>query len=189
MRAYTSQHLHHFISLSVFIPVRVFFWLWSSSWLCHNDLKIQKYFIYSPRKLILTKNKIGRKTPYDTTFLAPLWKEIFNYKSSRTVVFLKMSRNSQESTCARVSFLIKLQVWGLQLYLKKRLWYRCFPVNVGTLFITLFISFKKLFSLSRYSNFCISVFPSCSPSAIALEVDRRYYILKFMTLSTVEIRT
>ena len=35
------------------------------------------------------------------------------------------------------------------------------------------ISSKKLFSFSRYSNFCISVFPSFSPSAIALEVDRR----------------
>ena len=32
-----------------------------------------------------------------------------------------MSQNSQENTCARVSFLITL--------LKKRLWQRCFPVN------------------------------------------------------------
>ena len=32
-------------------------------------------------------------------------------------VFLKISQNSQENTCARVSFL------------KKRLWHRCFPVN------------------------------------------------------------
>ena len=34
-------------------------------------------------------------------------------------VFLKISQNSQENTGVRVSFLI----------LKKRLWYRCFPVN------------------------------------------------------------
>ena len=34
-------------------------------------------------------------------------------------VFLKISRNSQESTGARVSFLIKLQTSGLQLYLKR----------------------------------------------------------------------
>ena len=27
-------------------------------------------------------------------------------------VFLEISKNSQESTCARVSFLIKLQAWG-----------------------------------------------------------------------------
>ena len=31
-------------------------------------------------------------------------------------VFLEISQNLQENTCARVSFLIKLQVSGLQLY-------------------------------------------------------------------------
>ena len=41
-------------------------------------------------------------------------------------VFLKISPNSQESTCARVSFLIKLQAATL---LKKRLWHSYFPVN------------------------------------------------------------
>ena len=46
-------------------------------------------------------------------------------------VFLKISQNSQENTCARVSFLIKSQTLGLRpaTVLKKRLWYRCFPVN------------------------------------------------------------
>ena len=35
-----------------------------------------------------------------------------------------------------------------------------------------FISSKNLFLISRYSNFCITVFPSFPPlSAIALEVD------------------
>ena len=33
-----------------------------------------------------------------------------------TKVFLKFSQNSQENTCANVSFLMKLQAWGLQLY-------------------------------------------------------------------------
>ena len=36
-------------------------------------------------------------------------------------MLLEIPENSQENTCARVSFLIKL--------LKKRLWCRCFPVN------------------------------------------------------------
>ena len=31
-------------------------------------------------------------------------------------LFLEISQNSQENTCARVSFLIKLQVLALQLY-------------------------------------------------------------------------
>ena len=34
-------------------------------------------------------------------------------------VFLEVLQNSQENTCARVSFLIKLQVSGLQLYFKR----------------------------------------------------------------------
>ena len=36
-------------------------------------------------------------------------------------MFLKISQNSQENTCARVSFLIKLQDWGLQLLKKEAL--------------------------------------------------------------------
>ena len=31
-------------------------------------------------------------------------------------MFLEISQNSQEKTCATISFLIKLQAWGLQLY-------------------------------------------------------------------------
>ena len=31
-------------------------------------------------------------------------------------VFLEISQNSQENTCSRVSFLIKLQAKGLELY-------------------------------------------------------------------------
>ena len=43
-------------------------------------------------------------------------------------MFLEILQNSQENTCARVSFLIKLQARPATL-LKKRLWHRCFPVN------------------------------------------------------------
>ena len=32
-------------------------------------------------------------------------------------MFLKLSQNSQENTCVRVSFLIKLQAWGQNIYL------------------------------------------------------------------------
>ena len=34
-------------------------------------------------------------------------------------VFLGISQNSQENTCTRVSFLIKLQAWGQTLFFKK----------------------------------------------------------------------
>ena len=32
------------------------------------------------------------------------------------MVFLEILQNSQENTCARVAFLIKLRAWGLQFY-------------------------------------------------------------------------
>ena len=41
-------------------------------------------------------------------------------------VYLQISQNSQENTCARVSLLIKLRPATL---LKKTLWQRFFPVN------------------------------------------------------------
>ena len=43
-------------------------------------------------------------------------------------VFLKILHNSQENTCARVSFLKKLQAEAC-VFIKKRLWHRCFRVN------------------------------------------------------------
>ena len=49
-------------------------------------------------------------------------------KYSVKTVFLKICQNSQENTCTRVSFLIKLQARPAAL-LKKRFWHRCFPVN------------------------------------------------------------
>ena len=90
-------------------------------------------------------------------------------------MFLKILQNLQENTCARASFLIKLNK-----SLKKSLWHRCFPVNyakflripflklVSAVFIKFlffhqmialqklwkmfFISSKKLFSFLRYSR-------------------------------------
>ena len=44
-------------------------------------------------------------------------------------MFLKTSQNSQENTCARVSFLIKLQASACNFIKKVTLWHRCFPVN------------------------------------------------------------
>ena len=47
---------------------------------------------------------------------------------SEEKVFLKISQNSQENTCARFSFL------------KKRLWRRCFPVNFAKFLRRLFFT-------------------------------------------------
>ena len=42
------------------------------------------------------------------------------------------------NTCARASFLIKLQTWPATL-LKKRLWHRCFPVDFAKFLRTSFL--------------------------------------------------
>ena len=44
------------------------------------------------------------------------WPEAVVRRCSAKMVFLEISHNSQENTCARVFFLIKLQGSGLQLY-------------------------------------------------------------------------
>ena len=44
-------------------------------------------------------------------------------------MFLKNWQNSQENTCARVTFFNKVTGLRLTTLLKKRLWHRCFSVN------------------------------------------------------------
>ena len=44
-------------------------------------------------------------------------------------VFLEISQNSQENTCARISFFNKVAGLSSATLLKKRLWHSCFPVN------------------------------------------------------------
>ena len=54
-------------------------------------------------------------------------------------LFLEILQNSQENTCARASFLIRLQVASATL-LKKRPWHRCFPVNFAEFLRTPFFT-------------------------------------------------
>ena len=61
-----------------------------------------------------------------------------NYTEAVTKgALLKKSQNSQRDTCVRVSFLIKLQAEACN-FIKKRLWYKCFPVNFTKFLRTLF---------------------------------------------------
>ena len=71
------------------------------------------------------------------TTKAFLWKKMF----------LEISQNSQENSCARVYFLLKM-----------RLWHRCFPVN--------FAKFLRTFFLQNTSGgcFCIQVSPRLKSS-------------------------
>ena len=59
------------------------------------------------------------------------------WRCSVKKVFLEISQNSQENSCARVSFLIKLRPTTL---FKKRLWHMCFPVNFVKFLKTPFFS-------------------------------------------------
>ena len=73
-----------------------------------------------------------------------LWSEAVAGRYSVKKVFLEMPQNSQENTCVRFSFLIKLQeltqasASGLQLYLKRDtgvfLW--IFEISKNTFFFT-----------------------------------------------------
>ena len=78
---------------------------------------------YLPEKNILPL------LPYATTIQL----EVVLRRYSVKKVFLEISQNSQENTCARVSFLIKLQA------LKKGLWHRCFTVNFAKFLRTPFL--------------------------------------------------
>ena len=97
-------------------------------------------------------------------------------------MFLKILRNSLESTSVRVSFSINLQAWG---FIKKRLWYRCFPVKfakfLGTSFFTCFLCFvlvffykfskilsfnfvfiiKSFFISKNFLQYLTNIFPTC----------------------------
>ena len=50
------------------------------------------------------------------------------------MMFLKISQNSKENTCARVSFLMKFQALWPATLLKMKLWKTCFRVNCAKCF-------------------------------------------------------
>ena len=64
---------------------------------------------------ILKKFKVSRAWLHEELVLLSLVAEVVTRRHSVIKAFLKVSQNSQENTCARVSILIKLPVWGLQL--------------------------------------------------------------------------
>ena len=84
------------------------------------------------------------------------WKRVKQHNEAVTLrcsvkkVFLEISQNLQENTCARDSFLIKLQARPATL-LKKSLCYSCFPVN--------FEKFLSIHSLQNTSGRLFLLFP------------------------------
>ena len=74
-------------------------------------------------------------------------------------MLLEISQNSQENTCGRVSFLIKLQ-------LKKRLWHRCFPVNFARFLRTPFLqnTSGRLLLKQVMLNYILVIYPNINNS-------------------------
>ena len=70
-------------------------------------------------------------------------------------VFLEISQNLQENTCAKAFSLINLQA-GLRpaTLLKKRLWHRCFPVNFAKPLTTRFLTEQLRWQPLDILTFC-----------------------------------
>ena len=81
-------------------------------------------------------------------------------KQPLEVFYKNVCQNLQENTCARVSFIIRLKASSFQLYLKKGLWTRCFPLNFtkflkvtwGQNFIPVFMAYFYYFYRERASK-------------------------------------
>ena len=65
-------------------------------------------------------------------------------------MFVETSQNSQENTCAKVSFFNKVAGLRSATLLKKRLWHRCFPVNFKLFIYNIFFSFILVFLTSFF---------------------------------------
>ena len=91
-------------------------------------LTIQCWFIYCTNQISIYEKNLSKSETYLEN------SEAVARRCSVKKVFLKISESSLESTCARVSFLIKL--WPATLLIKK-LWHRCFLVNFAKFFGTL----------------------------------------------------
>ena len=73
-------------------------------------------------------------------YISGIYRSSHQKCSGKKGVLTNLQENLQENICARVSFLIKLQDRGQRpaTLLKKRLWHRCFPVNLQILYEQLF---------------------------------------------------
>ena len=154
----------HFIALLLILLLVVCCFYRSSHWRCSVREGVLRDFTKFTKKHLrrsLSFNKVASVRPA-TLFKKRLWHRCFpvNYSkflrtpflqntSGRLLpeaatrdalkekMFLEISQNSQENTCARVHFFKKLQ--GPATLLKKRPWYMCFPVNFSKFLRTPFL--------------------------------------------------
>ena len=116
------QELFEFVSVEVTIVSMIQFLKWFSE---------RVFFNWKGKNLLRTRNV-----------------KLVLRSSNRRCSELEILQNSQGHTCARVSFLINLQVY----YQKKRLWHRCFPASFAKLLRTPFLqnSFGQLLLFSFF---------------------------------------
>ena len=85
--------------------------------------------------------------------------EAVSQRCSINKVFLEISQEPQENTCARVSFFNKVASLRFATLLKKRLWHRCFPLNFAKFLRTSFLTeHLRWLLLNIYKNsfeFCV----------------------------------
>ena len=102
--------------------------------------------------------------------------ELVSRRCSVKKVFLKLSQNSEESTCARVSFLINsLRPATL---LRKRFWRRCFPVNFVKFLRTLLKKFY-FYRTPLLASFEMLLRKSSSESLVNFQNMCENYIFNF----------
>ena len=85
---------------------------------CFDIIFPQKFQVNNLSNLIikLKSFKLTKCQSHDKSFLPGFFSEAATRGVLKINVLLKISQNSEENTCARVSFLIKLRASGLQLY-------------------------------------------------------------------------
>ena len=113
-----------------------------------------RYYLSLTNQLIFPWKLTG------TLIIILRWTEGVAQRCSVKKVFLEISQNSQENTCARVSFLIKLQTWGcfwmediLNLYKKNEISELTFSYKK--------VEFSKLKQvISMTQHFCVEVWSS-----------------------------
>ena len=110
------------------IPISYILFIWKSLiriWMGHvPTFAILVHLTWNDPKRTETRRKQRKKCTRRSDWRRSdeeRLREVVVRRCSVKEVFLEISQKSQENTCARVSFLIKLLI--------KRLWHRCSPVN------------------------------------------------------------
>ena len=99
-------------------------------------------------------------------------------------VFLKNSQNSQKNTCARVSFLIKLQASAVF----SRLWHRCFLVNFVKFLTTPFFIEHLRGLLLKFCKAQKEVFYACFINFVPQQV-LNFVFVSLREINCIKIQT